>query len=428
MDAEPDRLAASQAAVLLVTWGSNKHSRDAFYWLGIAISLACALKMHSPEGSASLPKAEQSLRRRIWWTIIMKECDICLTLGRPPRVSPYRTALLQQEAFTNDARLTDYSKLPETGKLRRDPSVQPRLDMACMEKAKLSLVIYRILQLPRSSSDYTGNPHRRNARIWQLESELKDWRLQLPMELTSFNPTLTLSEDADRSLQMAISILHLTQLMALIMLHKSEVPFATWLESPVSMPGDDWLEDDGARDAQGHIKSMRQAAHEITAIHKTLHERGLTPSIPTIGVAAVCTAVFVCLLDARSAQASVRQASLDRLDTCLVVLRELGQINQAATDVTTIVESAIQTARDFPATPAAQCADMAQNPSLNSDPSQTPHELECTTHSYMEGVLPARSDKRPNIAGSDTPALFVSAFGSTGQDLFLGMEEFFDFV
>jgi hypothetical protein len=298
-----------------------------------------------------------------------------------------------------------------------------------MEKAKLSLVIYRILQLPRSSSDYPGNPHRRSARIWQLESELKDWRLQLPVELTSFNPALNLSEDADRSLQMAISILHLTQAMALIMLHKSEVPFATWLESPVPMLGDEWLEDDGAMDARAHIKSMRQAAHEITAIHKALHERGLTPSIPTIGVAAVCTAVFVCLLDARSAQASVRQASLDRLDTCLVVLRELGQINHAATDVTRIVESAVQTARDFPATPAAvtQRTDTAQNPALTT--TQQQHELDCTTHSYMEGVLPARHpDKRPNIAGSDTPALFVSAFGSTGQDLFLGMEEFFDFV
>ncbi|KIW90966.1 uncharacterized protein Z519_08749 [Cladophialophora bantiana CBS 173.52] len=426
MDVETDRLVACQAALLLISWGSNEHSRDPFYWMGIAISQACSLKIHKAESDANLPKNDQLLRQRIWWTIIMKECDICLTLGRPPRISPHRTPLLQHEAFMNRSQTTNYSHLPETGKLRRDPWIQRRLEMAWIEKAKLAIIIYRILRLSCSSDDFVNCQSNRNARIWQLESELKDWRLQLPMELTSFNTALNLSEDADRSLQMTMSILHLTQLMALIMLHKSEVSISGWTKCLQN--GEDWLEDNEALDAQGHTKSVRQAASEITAIHKALHEQQLTPSMPTTGIATVCTAVFVHLLDARSTGGFIRNSALEHLDTCLTILRELGQMNEAATDVTRIVESAVQAARGSSATPASQ-EYAAASPSGTSGSGRSRFTNECATPSFMEGVVPDQlpSHQLPVGSLSTTRDSFGSAFELGGQDLFYGIENFFDF-
>src|ERR1700742_4957383 len=137
MDVDTDSLVACQAAMLVFTWGSYQHSRDPFYWIRIAINQACFLKIHSPECTPNPPQAEQMLRQRIWWIIIMKEYDVCLTLGRPPRISPYGTPLPQQEVFMNNAHVINYLKSPETGRLRRDPWIQRRIEMAFIEKAKL---------------------------------------------------------------------------------------------------------------------------------------------------------------------------------------------------------------------------------------------------------------------------------------------------
>ncbi|OAP62785.1 hypothetical protein AYL99_02012 [Fonsecaea erecta] len=424
MDVEADRVVACQAAMLLISWGSYEHSRDPFYWLGIAISQACSLRLHAPESDSNLPKHEQMLRQRLWWTLIMKECDVCLTLGRPPRISPHRLALPQHDAFTNTSQLCNYTHLPETGKLRRDPWIQRRLEMAYIEKAKLATIIYRILRLASSNDDFVSCQRNRNARIWQLESELKDWRLQLPMELTSFDTALNLSEDADRSLQMTMSILHLTQLMALIMLHKGEVSVASWTKC--LQIGEDWFDDNEALDAQGHTKSVRQAAHEITSIHKTLHEQQLTPSLPTTCIATVCTAVFVHLLDAKSTAGSIRDSALEHLDTCQAILRELGQMNEAATDITRIVESAVQAVKGSSAAPLTR-QENAASPAGTVGSSRSRFTNDGTP-SFMEGVVPNQQAPEQHRHGASTPRdPFGLTFEFGGQDLFSGIENFFDF-
>ncbi|KAJ9612471.1 hypothetical protein H2200_004068 [Cladophialophora chaetospira] len=423
MDVDTDSIVACQAAMLLISWGSYQTCRDPFYWLGVAISQACSLKIHKPESDSNTPRSDQMLRQRIWWTIIIKECDVCLTLGRPPRISPQQTALPQQHMFVANAHVMDYSRIPEIGRFRDDSWIQRRLEMAYIEKAKLTTIIYRILRLSYSTDFTVSNQNNRNARIWQLESELKDWRLQLPMELTPCNPTLNLSEDVDKSLQVTMSMLLLSQLMALTMLHKSRVSIAEWAKC-LQDGDDDWFDDEGVMSARAHTKSMRRAAYEITAIHRTLHERKLTSSIPTTGIATMCTAVFVHLLDARSAGGSIRSAALEHLEACLTILRELGQLNEAATDVTKIVESAVQAARDLNAQPQAA---ISWGPSSTSDRARFANETRCTTSSFMEGVLPDQTRSQVPVSTSNSRGLFGSTAEPSVPDLFNGIENFFDF-
>ncbi|OAL31898.1 hypothetical protein AYO22_00768 [Fonsecaea multimorphosa] len=294
--------------------------------------------------------------------------------------------------------------------------------MAYIEKAKLAAIIYRILRLASSNDDFVSSQRNRNARIWQLESELKDWRLQLPMELTSFDTALNLSEDADRSLQMTMSILHLTQLMALIMLHKSEVSVASWTKC--LQIGEDWFEDNEALDAQGHTKSVRQAAHEITSIHKTLHEQQLTPSLPATCIATVCTAVFVHLLDARSMPGTIRDSALEHLDTCLTVLRELGHMNEAATDITRIVDSAVQAVKGSSASSTRQENVSSPTGTAGSTRSRFTND---GPPSFMEGVVPDQLPNHRHHGISSPRDPFGLGFEFGGQDLFSGLENFFDF-
>ncbi|KAH0848605.1 hypothetical protein FOPE_02510 [Fonsecaea pedrosoi] len=422
MDVETDRLVTCQASILLSSWASYEHSRDPFYWMGVAISEACTLRIDKPGSNTNLPKKDQVLRQRIWWTLILRECDICLTLGKPPRISLYRSPLPQHDIFGNTASLSHYSHLPETGKLRRDPWIQRRLEMAYIEKAKLALVIYQILKLSSSNDDVASGQKSRNARIWQLESELKDWRLQLPMELTSYDAALNLFEGADRSLQMTMSTLLLTQLMAVVMLHRSEASATNWPKS--SQIGGDWFDDIEALDAQGHTRSIRQAAHEITTIHETLHEQQLTGSLPPTCVATICTAVFVHLLDARSTEGPIREAALKHLDTCLTILPELGQVNEAANDIARLIVPAVQAVRasSAPATRKENATSPTRPTGLNRP--QYTNGASLDTPSFMDGVMP---DQGPIVNGTLSPwDLFGSALEFGGQDPFFGIEGIFD--
>lgn len=379
------------------------------------------MKLQQPESHVSVPKDVQRLRLRVWWTLVVREADVCLTMGRPPRIWPRGMPPLLQESFVNSARTTDYSSLPDVGKFRRDPWVQHRLEQTFIEKAKLALIIYRILRLPQTDSEVSVARAKREARIWLLEAELKDWRHQLPTDMTSLNPALNLSDDADRSLHLNISVVNLTDRMAIVILHKSQVSISEWIDGPHDDEG--WSDNETPVETLAHIKSMRQAASDITAIHKTLHDQGLTPAIPTIGVATVCAAVYVHLLDARSIAATKREASLKQLHTCLDVLQELGQINDTAQDVTRLVQAAVQAARDGrPFFPNGQ-KNLTQvgepREQLDSD-----EQLPCSTHSYMEGVVvhAQQPEKTPTL-----PPAEPDSFDPANEYLFSGMESLFDF-
>lgn len=421
LEAETDRLVLCQAAILFISWSSSKHYKDAFYWIGNAISSAYSVKLQQPESHASLPDDVQRLRSRIWWTLVVREADVCLTMGRPPRIWPGRMPLLRQDFFVDGVRTTDYSSGPDVGKFCRDPWVQNRLEQAFIEKAKLALIIYRILRLPRADSEVSAGRANREARIWLLEAELKDWRHQLPVDMTSPNPALNLFDDADRSLHLNASMINLTDRMATVILHKSQVSVIEWIDGP--QDDDGWCDDAPAVETLAHLKSMRQAASDITTIHKTLHDQALTSASPTIGVATICAAVYVHLLDARSPTATKREASLKQLDICLDVLQELGQINDTAQDVTRLVQAAVQAARDgcpFFSNGHKQAPTGERREEPDAD-----EQLPCSTHSYMEGVV--LHAQTPHHTSTLPPVESADNLDPTSQYFFLGMESLFDF-
>ncbi|KAI1619209.1 hypothetical protein EDD37DRAFT_644093 [Exophiala viscosa] len=188
------------------------------------------------------------LRSRIWWILVIREADVCLTMGRPPRISPNGMLLPRRKSFVNGARTTNYTSLSKVGKFRRDPWVQHRLELAFIEKAELALIIYRILRLPRADCEVPNARASREARIWLLEAELKNWRLNLPVDMTSLNPVLNLSDDADRSLHLNISVVNLTDRMVIVILYKSQVSISEWINEP---------HDEGCRKKMTSFKALK---------------------------------------------------------------------------------------------------------------------------------------------------------------------------
>ena len=62
----------------------------AWYWIGIAIILSQSLGLHrSPQfiGRGPLPsEAQQRLRRRLWWSCLVRDRWVSLAKGRPMRI------------------------------------------------------------------------------------------------------------------------------------------------------------------------------------------------------------------------------------------------------------------------------------------------------------------------------------------------------
>ena len=74
-------------------WYSDTEDRTgAWHWIGIAISLCHTLGLHrNPETanpSHRLPRARISILKRIWWSCVVRDKWLSLSMGRPMRINP----------------------------------------------------------------------------------------------------------------------------------------------------------------------------------------------------------------------------------------------------------------------------------------------------------------------------------------------------
>jgi hypothetical protein len=344
LNAETGRLVTCQAALLLVGWSTNNDPKDGFHWSGIAINQAFSMSLHKPISTTSTRGQDSLFRKRLWWTVVMQEADVCLSTGRPPRLTTSDTPEFQIYDDNINQPDIDYHGLPELERITRDSNLRHLLQTTCVEKAKLSLIVLRLMaHLHGVDGSNRASPEAQNAKTWQFDTHLHDWEHNLPVELR-YPSRLPNTASLPRDVQLTISMVILTYLAALIMLHKSEVPSKTWAiatkESTVPL-----LLDDQTYRYQAHAGAMRRAADDITEIYTVLSQNGLRSVIPGMGIPTLCAAVGVHLLDARSGPAAVRAKSLEKLQICQSVLRDVGNLNYTAKEIAKLVESAVSEIR-----------------------------------------------------------------------------------
>jgi hypothetical protein len=83
-DHEQRKLTVIQSLFLLSFWRAGALlEKDARHWLGAAISLAQTKALHrSSNGKGKLEK----LRKRVWWSIYVRERQCAAALGLPHRI------------------------------------------------------------------------------------------------------------------------------------------------------------------------------------------------------------------------------------------------------------------------------------------------------------------------------------------------------
>ena len=89
MNIEKDRVAICQASLLLLDWNSEENPKDASFWLGTSIAQGHSLALYRNSQGQDANTAEPgrpNLQRLLWWGILLKECDYCISTGQPPRL------------------------------------------------------------------------------------------------------------------------------------------------------------------------------------------------------------------------------------------------------------------------------------------------------------------------------------------------------
>ncbi|RDL38870.1 uncharacterized protein BP5553_03210 [Venustampulla echinocandica] len=84
-DYETDKITVSQALFLMSFWRAGPLlEKDTRHWLGAAISLAQTKGMHRSSSSTSF--ANGKLRKRIWWSLYVRDRQCSAALGLPTRI------------------------------------------------------------------------------------------------------------------------------------------------------------------------------------------------------------------------------------------------------------------------------------------------------------------------------------------------------
>lgn len=126
---ETDHTVLLQSALLLGFYhsGADSHTQP-WYWLGVAISLCQSIGLHrcsSAECATSpIPKQQQRLWRRLWWTCVFRDRWLSLTMGRPLRINMNDCNTMMPSA---DDMLSDFVELPESMSAAYIPRDLPQL-------------------------------------------------------------------------------------------------------------------------------------------------------------------------------------------------------------------------------------------------------------------------------------------------------------
>jgi len=188
LNAERDKIVLLQALLLMSFWrGGSGEDKDGWHWSGLAISVAADLCLHH-QSDADLTPRHRTLRRRCWWSCVLRDRLLALSEQRAPRIQldQYDVPLLTLADYNVGLRcaISELSPEEELGK-------RTALSMFSLQLIRLVLCIGNGFpshsKVPRNSSlpaleTWTRTrlaTHNNHSSITGL-ADLDFWKLNLP--------------------------------------------------------------------------------------------------------------------------------------------------------------------------------------------------------------------------------------------------------
>jgi hypothetical protein len=323
--------------------------KDTWHWMGVSLSLAHTIGLHRNPELSNMDLKRQRLWKRIWWSCFMRDRLIALGMRRPTRIKneDCDVPMLVLDDFDTEPLPAELVRMLGGCPAVRDSAKRLTLAKLCIEKAKLCLCISHVLAAQYSvlSHKFGGTtettmmlvPKKSTAEsleVTDCDQELDRWHRNLGEDLHYRMPgsKVRANQHDGEVLTVHRALLNMIFLTTSSALHRPQVLPA--MPSPAV----------AASLQELSRKRVREAATEITEVAQDLHDLDLVRFLPTTGVTVLLPAVIIHLLDIKSSDVTVRNASLRRFYQCMQVLRRLREMYASADFAFSFLEAAIRKA------------------------------------------------------------------------------------
>jgi hypothetical protein len=344
-DYETDQITLVQS-LLLMTYYDEKpgHHKDSWHWMDVILSLAHTIGLNCDPRTLGLDLGDQRMRKRIWWSIYVRDRLLALGTRRPICVKDEDSSvpLLTPNDFQINSCSPNFIRLLDGSDILENAGFQRELALMFIEKSKLCVVLGQVLSTQYFTIRYeSGKPTETmmlspkssmagKDEMRYLNQLLETWLNDLPTE-TQFRPMGQVKlSDAQQVLHLHRALLRLIYHTTCSALHRPQLDSITPSASL------------GSETQEVSLFKVLQATMETTTIALEMEDLGLTSYYPPIGVTILMPAAIVSMLETRSDIHSIRTASLQRLCQCIRILNSLREVYAAADFAFTILEAAIQ--------------------------------------------------------------------------------------
>lgn len=391
--------------------------KDTWHWMSLSLSLARTMGLHQNPERVDTGNSKQRLRKRIWWSCLMRERLIALGMRKPIRIGKddFDVPMLTFEDFDTTSQVSAVARALEPCPVLQDSEYLAQMARMCLEEAKLCLLIGRVL-----NSQYSTPCFARSARltpktsatesseVFQCDRELEMWLEELPKDARYAN-----SHTVDVSSAESVALVHRAMLkMAFlaisITLHRPQVlSIAPGITAPELI--------DLSR------RRLLHAATEIVTIANDLHTQDLSRFLPTSGVTVLVPAIIVHLQLAKFRDAATRHSSLHLFHQGMQVLNSLRESYISADVAALYIEAAIQKLQltDSSVWLSFTLKASTETAEISHDSSSVPAEdvartliTNSTLNTHEICMLSDRSQPLHSIQGSET-----NAFDSSWTEL-----------
>lgn len=326
LNIEVDNTAILQSLLLMSSWYSKytpwNERRHTWHWTGLAYDLARSIGLHREPGGNKIPPRQQRFRRRLWWSLYIRDRLIALGTRRPMRIqdNEYDVSMLTLDDFE----LEPSADNTKSAAMSLSKDEMESTALMCIQLSSLCIIVGRVVSsqyttlgasagashtmmvMPRRDGDHTDE-------LRDCERELEAWSQGLATNVRRLESSVR--RDPSSCSEVHWAELNMTYMTTVNVLHRAEA-----LRSQT----------EGGSSASPSKSKVKIAARNITRLGQDMLQHDQVRFLGLVGVTACLAASLTHMLDAGSTDEDLRDASIFRLQQCLQVLQALRQVYASA--------------------------------------------------------------------------------------------------
>lgn len=337
-DVEPDIGAVLQSLILMSSWYSKWDGRrDTWHWTGLAYDVARRMGLHRESPSRCTSDKAHRFRKRLWWSLYIRDRMIALGTRRPMRI--------QDEDFdVSMLALEDFDIEPFEQLYHGQPIIPEARDsrltaLMCIQLAGLCRIIGRVVKsqytmirsqqdqiIPHTVMVVSRRDEASSRALQKCDKELNNWNEALSSNVEYIGSNTGLCNSSSCS-DVHWAMLVMTQQTTINVLHRAQAL------KPIT-------DTEEARSVQAISRcKVKDSARSLTRLSQNMLKHDQVRFLGLIGVTALIATYLSHTLDIGSADEDVRDAATFRLHQSLEVLHSLRQIYASADAAITFLSS-----------------------------------------------------------------------------------------